>query len=845
MKKLKLLATISTLCLALMVLCFGVYSATNVSYTIGGSISYDVTDVMVKIETKVYKNTVDTKELTESELKTKAKVIESDTLEDFSNIEKTYGTATQSFVYDSLTGGDDGKAEGIKINYNTAKSWFIVVKVSSYTADKDTYFHLTKEELGDEANSSVYKSSTLAGIKKGASKNYVIALSVKDVKTSITGEASFTYNFDLGLGEAPKDALEGAKLEKLSDTTAKLVAYYGKGGEIDLTKTYSEEKITKITLLKATFGTFSEVQSAISSVDEDAPANASIEQLSAYLSQESSFVWLTYNNDGIATTDFIKQFDETTFNIIKNNDSYPITFDHSTFTLSKNDFSKLGEKFISKLGNLTKFSFTYDITIGSDTYKIDSTDKFNTLKSQLTSNLPKDDVVVTNVGKCDGVTVNVEGGNLKITQIGEYAFKTLDKPAIVTIPNIVTAIDMYGLYNCKEVTFEDNSQLAGLTSYMFANIYSLDGEKFNYNSLLEKIDLGSQNWTEIPKLEFYGCGGLKEIILSDSIETIKESSFVLCSSLKTIKFPANLKKIEEGSFGYCEKLESLILPDKLETLESRAFAYCNMLKSVTLPASLTSIQSNSFDFCAQILQVRSLSNSISSETLAKNFEPYAEILTDSTSIFKSKFTIGEKLVTYTSKDNVKYITGLANMKVKRIVADDIPDDIVNLGKYCFQDSYSALESDDEGLEYVEIPNHIKYNGNPFLVLSDDYSYSKLKEVAFEEGYNLTIMPMFYLMSGLEKITIPSSVTTLEQRVFLGCRSLKTLTIPNNIKTIESNAFTDGGNDCLELTSVIFEDPNNWIAKYNSEEVNLTLTNSSGNATYLRSTYAFYTWTKQS
>ena len=47
--------SISTLCLAIMVLCFGVFSATNITYTMGGTVSYEVEDVYCKITTKVYK----------------------------------------------------------------------------------------------------------------------------------------------------------------------------------------------------------------------------------------------------------------------------------------------------------------------------------------------------------------------------------------------------------------------------------------------------------------------------------------------------------------------------------------------------------------------------------------------------------------------------------------------------------------------------------------------------------------------------------------------------------------------------------------------------------------------
>ena len=54
MKKLKLLFSISTLCFALAVLCFGVFAATSVTYSVGGSITYKVEDVFVNITTKIY-----------------------------------------------------------------------------------------------------------------------------------------------------------------------------------------------------------------------------------------------------------------------------------------------------------------------------------------------------------------------------------------------------------------------------------------------------------------------------------------------------------------------------------------------------------------------------------------------------------------------------------------------------------------------------------------------------------------------------------------------------------------------------------------------------------------------
>ena len=54
MKKFKLFTTMLSFCFALAVLCFGVYAASTVDYTLSGNISYDVNDAYVNIVTKVY-----------------------------------------------------------------------------------------------------------------------------------------------------------------------------------------------------------------------------------------------------------------------------------------------------------------------------------------------------------------------------------------------------------------------------------------------------------------------------------------------------------------------------------------------------------------------------------------------------------------------------------------------------------------------------------------------------------------------------------------------------------------------------------------------------------------------
>ena len=56
-KRSRLFMSFVALAFCVGVMCFGVYAATSVSYTISGHISYEVNDVFVDIETSLYKST--------------------------------------------------------------------------------------------------------------------------------------------------------------------------------------------------------------------------------------------------------------------------------------------------------------------------------------------------------------------------------------------------------------------------------------------------------------------------------------------------------------------------------------------------------------------------------------------------------------------------------------------------------------------------------------------------------------------------------------------------------------------------------------------------------------------
>ena len=201
MKKLKLLMSISTLCLAIMVLCFGVFSATNITYTMGGTVSYEVEDVYCKITTKVYKRQA---QRTEEQLFDD--IVDELSAKSFDSIDTTkYTLAEDKGSYDSYLNQGTASATGININFGKETSsgnyyytYYIVINVSNLSTITDMYAVL----IDDNTESNVYKVCKYSQdkiLKDDATRNIVIAYSLIDIKqgTNLT----FNYSLEVKKGE--------------------------------------------------------------------------------------------------------------------------------------------------------------------------------------------------------------------------------------------------------------------------------------------------------------------------------------------------------------------------------------------------------------------------------------------------------------------------------------------------------------------------------------------------------------------------------------------------------------------------------------------------------------------
>lgn len=188
--------------------------------------------------------------------------------------------------------------------------------------------------------------------------------------------------------------------------------------------------------------------------------------------------------------------------------------------------------------------------------------------------------------------------------------KYMDQLKTITFPRTTTKIPQACLTNgnckIKHVIIPDNDtrsvEVGGQAFGQSLESIKLGKVDKNGNSQLLQhafldckslttVDFGI-GWKEVGRQAFYGCSALKDIILPEGIEYIRDGAFS-GAAIEAIHLPNTLKVIEKNAF-VCEKLKTITIPASVEKIEAHAFQNNKALTDVYVLGKNTKAENQAF-----------------------------------------------------------------------------------------------------------------------------------------------------------------------------------------------------------------------------------------------------------
>ena len=296
-----------------------------------------------------------------------------------------------------------------------------------------------------------------------------------------------------------------------------------------------------------------------------------------------------------------------------------------------------------------------------------------------------------------------------VTIISATAFRECSNLEEVSLPNTLVKIGESAFYHCDSLTAIEIPD----------SVTTMGGSVFSFCIRLEQVKLPA-GITEINQCMFQVCHSLKSITIPEGVTWIRKAAFVECNQLETVNFPSTLQVIDSEAFCYCYSLTEITIPDGVTQIGSWAFENCTGLVSVRIPASVTSLDYAFYD-CSSLTGIWVDENNryYSSDSFGVLYNKDKTVLEELPGGFEGEYVIPEGV-----RDiNVMECAGLTKITVPGSVVDPLFSGCENLTNVVYQ----------EGVEHI----------------------GKL-----------------YHCNNLSSVSIPASVTVIDEAAFNDCEYLR-------------------------------------------------------------------------
>lgn len=241
---------------------------------------------------------------------------------------------------------------------------------------------------------------------------------------------------------------------------------------------------------------------------------------------------------------------------------------------------------------------------------------------------------------------------------------------------------------------------------------------------------------------------VQRLIINEGVETIGNHAFQLIGTLKDITIPDSVTSIGDYAFCQLPTLETVTLSRNTLELGDYAFYQDSMLSQIDLPEGLKSIGENCFNMTFHLanLNIPDSVTEIGYSGLTNCAEWYCK-QTD-------EFMIVGDGILYQFLGTERNVT--------------VPDEVQQISGGAFCMPTEKMFGDTEAIELV--PNQ------------------NITGITLSKNVHDIPPRLFAEMKGLQKVMLPSTLTSIGNEAFSGCVNLTTLKIPSGVTEIGRNAF---------------------------------------------------------
>ena len=497
---------------------------------------------------------------------------------------------------------------------------------------------------------------------------------------------------------------------------------------------------------------------------------------------------------------------------------------------------------------------------------------------------------------CDQLEEVIFEGTSQITEM-KSVFRWCSSLKSVNIPASVTEFINQPFDGCNfesiyyDGTFEDWCKI----DFEYSGNPLSHTERFYFkkeNYYEELIDaVIPETITQINAGVFSKYKALRSVTLHEGILAIARNAFGGCVNLSSIKLPSQLKFIGENAFVGCKSLYSINIPQYISEIGDSAFASCYNLAEVYNCSDYIkdmTIGSDSYGCVAKYAKVIHTDMSEASNIvrdgdyamfkdgdeciilryfgdktslvlpeIATSINDYAfynnrritsvTLGSNITAIGDAAFSECYNLVEVVNKSNLNIVAGsydngyIALYAQKVLTSKDETGEVFDVGDYSFYKQggeyilyrYNGSDKDKE----ITLPSFVD-GGHTYKIGREVFKSCGITSVIIPECVTAIGVEAFSNCGDLTSVVIGENVSTIGSYAFYNCPNLTSVVIGENVSTIGSYAFYY----CSKLTSVEFKNPEGW--KRDGTAISADdLRNFGTAATYLTTTYYYYTWTR--